>query len=277
MAAHSDSDDDFVPMRRQTSNVRAESGSDSDDDFVPIRAHQSKTGASDDIADLASQISGSAANADEQISQAKNVLADKEKLKSVIHELSKEKGGFESAIETVEGNDNLRRKAMRVSHDPKIRSQVNSMKRKEKLKLQKQYERAQRAAKLPSMSGDGYKSVTINLSGKYKPTIIAGPEFLQSKDYTGWTVLPLKNDIYISFDPTDSGPNKHATKITGQKVGDKHVFYKMMESGQLMDLKVADFATIFPDKKNSSKTATAPAAPTAAAPVARRTSRRGRR
>lgn len=278
MAAQSD-DDDFVPVRRQAfkKDVSSDSGSD-DDDFVPVRAHQSRVEGGDEIAEMAKQMSGStAADADEQIAQAKLVLNDKEKLKSVIHELSKEKGSFESAIESVESNDRLRRKALRVSQNPEIRGQVNSMKRKEKLKLQKQYERAQRSAKLPSMAGDGYKGVTVNLSGKVKPAIIAGPEFFKNEIYSGWSVHPLKDDVYITFDPIITGPNKHATKLAGQKVGDKHVIYKMKESGQLLDLTVADFATIFPDKKKSGRTVAAAAPPPVAVPVNRRAGRRGPR
>lgn len=280
MSAHSisDSDEEFMPRRRQSRIIESgsESGSDSDE-FVPIRAHKSHTGKNDAVSDLANQmaISGDA-NATEQIEKAKTIISDKERLKTVISEISKEKNGLQNAYESVEGDSNLKRKALRAAHNPKVKEQVNSISRKEKLKLQKQFQKAQRAATLPNMNGEGYKAVTINLSGKYKPATIYGPDFLESEFYSGWTTLPIKDDIYLIFNPVNNGANKHITKLVGQKVGDNHVLYKMIDGTQLTNLSVDEFTGLFPGKKVNVKTPVKTAPPVKSVPTGRRTSRRGR-
>lgn len=275
--SNSDSDEEFMPRRRQSrmNDSGSESGSDSDE-FVPIRAHRTR-GGKDVVTDLAGQMSSSKdTNTTEQVEKATSIISDKEKLKIVISEISKEKNGLQDAYNSVEGDSNLKRKALRAAHNPKIRDQVNSISRKEKLKLQKQFQRAQNAATLPNMNGEGYKAVTINISGKYKPATIYGPDFLESDTYSGWTTLPVKDNIYLIFNPDFNGINKHITKLVGQKVGDNHVLYKMTDGTQLTNLSLDEFTGLFPGKKINMKTPVKTAPPVKTVPTGRRTSRRGR-
>lgn len=277
MAAHSD-EEDFVPVRRQSRQVEESgSGSGSDEDFVPVRAHKTSRGGDDSLAEIGKQLSGKGdGDADAQIEKAKSVLNDKEKLQNVIHELAKEKDGFQKAIESVEKNSNLKRKAMRVANNPEIRNQVSSMSLKQKRKLQKQYEKFQKSSKLPSMEGEGYKGVSVTLSGKLKNVTILGPDFLAGETYSGWSTQHIKDDIYITFDPAFLGPNKHVTKLLGQKITDKHVFYRMMDEQQLTHMTLEEFVAAFPEIKKGGKVAAAPEKPAQPARPSRKSSRHGR-
>lgn len=169
----------------------------------------------------------------DDMSQAKTIMEDPEKMKDILRTIEKDDSIISDAVNVMETNPTLKRKAMKIGRNTGAKEQLEAMSQKDKRKLIKKVKAAQRGVVGgPSPVGLSCQIVGVSPARKFKHVKVR-PEFLELEPWKNWNKVVLEDNCFAIYDPEDKTENRLAAKILGKKAGHSLLIYGIDSEGKV--------------------------------------------